>query len=39
MSGSQMKFDTPTHRVTSSASLCDRWSMFLPNVGVYAVMV
>lgn len=39
MSGSQNKFNTPTHRVTRSASFCDSLRMFLPNVGVYAVIV
>ena len=34
MTGSQMRFDTPTHTVTTRVSIADSLSTFLPKVGV-----
>ncbi|SAL88981.1 hypothetical protein AWB74_08837 [Caballeronia arvi] len=36
--GSQMKFDTPTHSVTSRLSAVLRCSTVLPKVGAYTVI-
>ncbi len=39
MTGSQIRFETPTHKVTVKLSMLASFNTVLPNVGVYAVIM